>query len=111
MAAARERPADPKEPATPQPKPLAQLVVVPNPIRGYSTARFQLSARSEVTILLSDLTGAPVHAEAWGSLDAGEHVWSLPVQDLGPGIYFLTLVGDHGDGTRDILRQKLAVIR
>jgi PKD repeat protein len=67
------------------------LSVVPNPARGHAEAVFNLSTSSPVRLELIDVLGRQLSIVHEGIMTAGSQRIALPVNDLGPGLYFVRM--------------------
>jgi YVTN family beta-propeller protein len=76
--------------------PMRALAVSPNPIRGRSSIRFQLTAQSRVRLSVCDVTGRTVATLADGVLKSGAYARTWNATDdrkrqLPRGVYFVRL--------------------
>ncbi|WP_253805646.1 alpha-amylase family glycosyl hydrolase [Hymenobacter taeanensis] len=69
-----------------------QLVALPNPAGSTATLRYELGQSAPVSVTVTNLLGATVHAvNVSGRQAAGAHELQLPVQNLANGVYIVRL--------------------
>lgn len=70
---------------------LSHWQLYPNPAKETVNLRFQLDQAADLQLSVYDLQGRLVQSERFGRLAAGEHLQTLPVAGLAPGMYQLRL--------------------
>lgn len=82
------------------------LAVTPNPVvrGGAVQVRFRLAGEADATIELRDLAGRAVRTRAAGRRMAGDQEFAMPLGDLAPGLYWLSVsVDGWRQGSRTIV--------
>lgn len=75
----------------------------PNPFRESTVINYELSSGSDVTIIVTDMTGRKLIDRSEGYRPAGSHSLSLDAKDLEAGIYFYTLSAGQFTETRQMV--------
>ncbi|MGD1846186.1 MAG: T9SS type A sorting domain-containing protein [Salibacteraceae bacterium] len=83
--------------------PEAELTVFPNPMREEGFVRFHLSKAQRVNLAMYDLQGKQVRVWEAGALAPGENNLPLPIQELAPGTYVLSLAGEGWQETQKLM--------
>lgn len=79
---------------------VSQLIVYPNPSKSKFTVEFEMQYNSSLQLHLTDITGKTLQTiDVFAA--AGRNTVELPLQDITPGIYFLTA----GNATVKIIKQ------
>lgn len=76
-------------------KGIDQLELMPNPANEQLNIRFNATKNMTIKLILTDLIGSVKLSQQQQSA-AGANNWQLPVNDLVPGIYFLTMISNDG---------------
>ena len=85
---------------------LASLQAMPNPFAHTLDLRFKLPQSSNAALAIRDMNGRVVYEEALGmQLPAGDYTHSLPLAELGSGVYVLSLITEYGVFSHRILKQ------
>lgn len=63
--------------------------IYPNPVSTFGKVRIELKNTSDITLMLSDLTGKQVWKNEIGTVSAGAHQYDLDASQLPSGVYFL----------------------
>jgi hypothetical protein len=75
----------------------------PNPFSGSTQINFELTAGSDVTFLVTDISGRQVKELNKGRMPAGSHTMELETGNLDAGIYFYTLRAGNFVQTRQLV--------
>jgi hypothetical protein len=87
-------------------EPAVMLSVRPNPTNGVFQAEYNLPTESTATLTLFDATGNTLRTvQTQGVLEAGYHTISFQMEDLPPGIYFLSLQTDNERKVTTLIKQ------
>ncbi|TND08571.1 MAG: Spore coat protein CotH [Bacteroidetes bacterium] len=78
--------------------------VFPNPFHDQLTLQFKLETASDVTIVMSDITGRQI-SFVREKMNAGGQDYKLPVENISPGIYLLSVSAEGRTFTKKIVRQ------
>lgn len=70
--------------------------IFPNPTSGLVTIKAENMKISEISIIVTDITGRNLKNEIWNS-DQNTLVKSLDLSAYSPGMYFITLLGNNGE--------------
>lgn len=76
-------------------KGIDQVELMPNPTREQLNIRFNAAKNMTVKLIVIDLIGS-VKLNQQQQSTAGANNWQLPVNELVPGVYFLTMIGSDG---------------
>lgn len=86
-------------------KGIDQLELMPNPTREQLNIRFNAAKNMTIKLIVTDLIGS-VKLNQQQQSTAGANNWQLPVNDLVPGVYFLTMItNDGGSRTLKFVKQ------
>jgi hypothetical protein len=75
----------------------------PNPSTGFTTIRYSVPVRTQVTLTLYDMQGRLVRVLTQGVKEAGEHKLELDTRNLGKGMYFYKMNADGFSGSRRLI--------
>lgn len=67
------------------------LVLSPNPTNGLVNASYSIVSASNVTFVVSDISGRAVFSKALGWKDAGDYRYNFNLENLSRGIYYVSL--------------------
>lgn len=81
------------------------LNVFPNPAGDNAQLNFQLTAETEVTINVNDVTGKLVYSENKGSLAHGRHFATINTAALANGFYTIAVQTKNGTSTTKLIVQ------
>lgn len=95
-----------KDNETEPPDRFELLSVNPNPFNSFTTVRFHLPKRDNVSLKLFNVYGREISELISGYFHSGVHEVTLDAEDLASGIYFIRLIGD-----RDVRTAKLVLVR
>ena len=71
------------------------LLISPNPSNGIINASYSISSASDVTLVVSDISGRPVFTKDLGRKDAGDYRYTFKLENLSRGIYYVSLKTDR----------------
>lgn len=76
------------------------LTIYPDPATDHVVLYFALNNGAELSLSISDILGRSIARRSLGRLPAGDHSIRYELNDLGPGIYFFTVLGPNGISVR-----------
>jgi hypothetical protein len=79
------------------------LVISPNPSNGIVNASYSISSASNVTLVVSDISGRPVFTKALGRKDASDYRYTFNVENLSQGIYYVSLKTNRQDISKKLV--------
>ncbi|HTA16973.1 MAG TPA: LamG-like jellyroll fold domain-containing protein, partial [bacterium] len=88
-----------------------ELILAPNPASSHNVAEIDLPQPATARLVVMDLGGQCVETRDLGPLQAGITDYSLDLSNEAPGIYFLSLQTDTGQGYAPAALFKFAVVR
>ena len=91
------------------PVPARSLEIRPNPTRGTSVVRYELTEPGHVTLRLLTCTGAVAGVLVDGSRPAGENCCAVDTKNLAAGVYVVQLAPAPSHGALCRLADKLIV--
>ena len=105
--------ASPTSTVTPTATPIAvdRLFVYPNPARDLATAEFRCSRPQSLQVRFFNLAGEAVDQVDFGAAVVGKNLIPLRLSKLAPGIYWVQLMSDQGEGYKPTQHFKLAIVR
>jgi hypothetical protein len=82
------------------------LNVYPNPASENTTVSFNLPASSDVTVVISDLSGRVVSSELFSNREAGNNQLNISTGEYADGLYMLTVKSAYSDITSRLMIKK-----
>ena len=79
--------------------------VYPNPTSGETSVQFNVSAASNVTLHVTDVTGKVVYTTTNNIQTAGTNLLSFDASSYSNGVYYLTLSSDNGTVTKKFIKK------
>ncbi len=77
--------------------------VVPNPAKGKAELRFTLPTATSVGVRIVNATGQTVYTDKNRRYPSGENRMNLKLEHLKPGVYFIELTSDLGQGVQKLV--------
>jgi hypothetical protein len=87
------------------------LIAYPNPARSLANVIFRNPSPGSASLMLFDLQGQLLRSKELGQLSAGVHERPLDLEGLAPGLYFVALRFDSGQGAAFRATFKLAIVK
>ncbi len=79
--------------------------IYPNPVADMATIAYDLKAQGNVTFEIFDITGKVLGQRSFSKQTAGEHLFSLPVDQLAPGAYFIKMTSGQSVETARFIKK------
>lgn len=79
------------------------LLVYPNPANGSAQIQYNLDHSASLSIQLMDLSGKTLYRNTTDKLIAGTHTFTLPVSNVKPGMYLISVSSDTTRATQRIV--------
>lgn len=88
------------------------VLISPNPFNNYTVVKFDLAAKSKLSIRLFDILGREVETVFNGIGEAGTHTHSIDASQMSSGVYFLEFNAQSVNGGRNITKvQRLTLVK
>lgn len=86
------------------PSPFFEATVTPNPVSNFALLRFTLAENTPVAITVYDASGKLILTEK-KNRQAGKQQKQIDVQDLLPGMYFVSVITNAGTAVRKFVKK------
>jgi hypothetical protein len=82
---------------------LESFTIAPNPSKGPVYASYSINHGSDVSYMVSDISGRAIRNEKLGWKNAGDYRHVIDLEDLDPGIYLISLKTSHQTITKKLV--------
>ena len=84
---------------------IAQAVVLPNPTTSNAILRFELQNTSDLTVIVTDVTGKIMQYNEFTQLASGAQELTLAAEDWAAGIYSIRLMSNGQSLTKKFVKR------
>lgn len=85
---------------------VSALNVYPNPANDNATVAFNLPSSTDITMVITDLSGRIVSSELYANREAGSNIITLATGEFAEGMYLITVKSIYGDSTTRLMIKK-----